>query len=200
MSFPFTPNEAFIVSRINGIWDVRSIARISPFPEAEVMRVFHKLHDERRRLVQVSDGSRTSGPSCVASRRRWTPRGRSSSSRASSRRPAPAPPSWRARTASSRRSASSPSIVSSVAPGRGDLRAALRHAPAPGARRSALWRPSRTRRTPTGRRSCRFGGDVTLERRAVPRLARRPEATSSRRSSPSRPRRASRAGPTATSS
>ncbi len=43
MSFPFTPPEAFIVSRINGMWDVRSIARISPFPESEVMRVFHKL-------------------------------------------------------------------------------------------------------------------------------------------------------------
>jgi hypothetical protein len=44
MNFPFTPAEAFIVSRINGIWDVRSIARISPFPEADVNRVFHKLH------------------------------------------------------------------------------------------------------------------------------------------------------------
>ena len=43
MNFPFTPPEAFIVSRINGIWDVRSIARISPFPEAEVTRIFHKL-------------------------------------------------------------------------------------------------------------------------------------------------------------
>jgi len=43
MSFPFTPPEAFIVSRINGMWDVRSIARISPFPESEVMRVFSKL-------------------------------------------------------------------------------------------------------------------------------------------------------------
>jgi len=43
MSFSFTPNEAFIVSRINGLWDVRSIARISPFPESEVLRVFAKL-------------------------------------------------------------------------------------------------------------------------------------------------------------
>jgi hypothetical protein len=43
MSFAFTPNEAFIVSRINGLWDVRSIARISPFPESEVLRVFAKL-------------------------------------------------------------------------------------------------------------------------------------------------------------
>ena len=43
MSFSFTPNEAFIVSRINGLWDVRSITRISPFPESEVLRVFAKL-------------------------------------------------------------------------------------------------------------------------------------------------------------
>lgn len=45
MSWSFTPNEAFILSRINGMWDVRSIAKISPFPEAEVVRVFEKLHD-----------------------------------------------------------------------------------------------------------------------------------------------------------
>jgi hypothetical protein len=43
MSFPFTPPEAFIVSRINGMWDVRSIARISPFPESDVLRMFQKL-------------------------------------------------------------------------------------------------------------------------------------------------------------
>jgi hypothetical protein len=43
MSFPFTPPEAFIVSRINGMWDVRSIARISPFPEPDVLRMFQKL-------------------------------------------------------------------------------------------------------------------------------------------------------------
>jgi hypothetical protein len=43
MSFSFTPNEAYIVSRINGLWDVRSIARISPFPEADVLRVLGKL-------------------------------------------------------------------------------------------------------------------------------------------------------------
>ncbi|MGE5344427.1 MAG: DUF4388 domain-containing protein [Acidithiobacillales bacterium] len=42
-SFSFTPNEAYIVSRINGLWDVRSIARISPFPEADVLRVLAKL-------------------------------------------------------------------------------------------------------------------------------------------------------------
>jgi hypothetical protein len=43
MSQSFTPNEAFIVSRINGMWDVRSITRISPFPEGEVLRTIDKL-------------------------------------------------------------------------------------------------------------------------------------------------------------
>ncbi|MEO6326861.1 MAG: DUF4388 domain-containing protein [Thermoanaerobaculia bacterium] len=44
MSWSFTPNEAFIVSRINGHWDVKSIVKISPFPEIEVLRVFQRLH------------------------------------------------------------------------------------------------------------------------------------------------------------
>ncbi|KAA0250256.1 MAG: DUF4388 domain-containing protein [Acidobacteria bacterium] len=43
MSHSFTPNEAFILSRVNGLWDVRSIVKISPFPEQEVLRVFEKL-------------------------------------------------------------------------------------------------------------------------------------------------------------
>jgi hypothetical protein len=45
MSHSFTPNEAFILSRINGLWDVRSISKISPFPETEVLRTFQKLED-----------------------------------------------------------------------------------------------------------------------------------------------------------
>jgi hypothetical protein len=45
MSWSFTPNEAFIVSRINGLWDVKSIVKISPFSEREVLRVFQKLHE-----------------------------------------------------------------------------------------------------------------------------------------------------------
>jgi hypothetical protein len=45
MSWSFTPNEAFIISRINGMWDVRSIVKISPFSEREVLRVFQKLHE-----------------------------------------------------------------------------------------------------------------------------------------------------------
>jgi len=45
MSWSFTPNEAFIISRINGLWDVKSIVKISPFSEREVLRVFQKLHE-----------------------------------------------------------------------------------------------------------------------------------------------------------
>ena len=45
MSWSFTPNEAFILSRINGLWDVRSIAKISPFPKGRSSGVFEKLHD-----------------------------------------------------------------------------------------------------------------------------------------------------------
>ncbi len=45
MGCSFTPNEAFILSRINGLWDVRSITKISPFTETEVLRVFQKLED-----------------------------------------------------------------------------------------------------------------------------------------------------------
>ncbi|MCK6684903.1 MAG: DUF4388 domain-containing protein [Thermoanaerobaculia bacterium] len=43
MSYSFTPNEAFILTRINGQYDVKSIVKISPFPEIEVLRVLEKL-------------------------------------------------------------------------------------------------------------------------------------------------------------
>jgi Domain of unknown function (DUF4388) len=45
MGYSFTPTEAFILSRVNGLWDVRSITKISPFTETEVLRVFQKLED-----------------------------------------------------------------------------------------------------------------------------------------------------------
>ncbi len=54
MSFPFTPSEAFIVSRINGMWDVRSIARISPFPETRGDARVPQAREERRRFLQVT--------------------------------------------------------------------------------------------------------------------------------------------------
>jgi len=45
-SFNFTPNEGFVLSRVNGSWDVKSIVKISPIREVEVLLVLKKLlHD-----------------------------------------------------------------------------------------------------------------------------------------------------------
>ena len=41
--FNFTPNEGFVLSRINSTWDVKSIVKISPIPEMEVLLAFRKL-------------------------------------------------------------------------------------------------------------------------------------------------------------
>jgi hypothetical protein len=38
-----TPNEGFVLSRINGSWDVRSIMKISPIREMEVLLVFKRF-------------------------------------------------------------------------------------------------------------------------------------------------------------
>jgi hypothetical protein len=40
---PFTPHEGFVLSRINGQWDVKSIMKISPMKELEVLMIFHKF-------------------------------------------------------------------------------------------------------------------------------------------------------------
>ena len=37
---PFSPHEGFVLSRINGIWDVKSIMKISPMKELEVLMIF----------------------------------------------------------------------------------------------------------------------------------------------------------------
>ena len=42
-----TPNEGFILSRINGSWDVNSIAKISPIREMEVLLIFRKFVSEK---------------------------------------------------------------------------------------------------------------------------------------------------------
>ena len=39
----FTPNEGFILSRINGTWDIGSLVKISPIREPDAMLIFHKL-------------------------------------------------------------------------------------------------------------------------------------------------------------
>ena len=39
----FTPNEGFILSRISGTWDVKSILKISPIREIDALLIFQKL-------------------------------------------------------------------------------------------------------------------------------------------------------------
>jgi len=40
---PFSPHEGFVLSRINGQWDVKSITKISPMKELEVLMIFQKF-------------------------------------------------------------------------------------------------------------------------------------------------------------
>ena len=39
----FSPHEGFVLSRINGSWDVKSIMKISPIKELEVLMIFQSL-------------------------------------------------------------------------------------------------------------------------------------------------------------
>ena len=39
----FSPHEGFVLSRINGVWDVKSIMKISPIKELEVLMIFQSL-------------------------------------------------------------------------------------------------------------------------------------------------------------
>jgi hypothetical protein len=39
----FTPNEGFMLSRINGTWDIGSLIKISPIREADALTIFYRL-------------------------------------------------------------------------------------------------------------------------------------------------------------
>lgn len=39
----FSPHEGFVISRINGQWDVKSVMKISPIKELEVLMIFQRL-------------------------------------------------------------------------------------------------------------------------------------------------------------
>ncbi|MCB1050091.1 MAG: DUF4388 domain-containing protein [Acidobacteria bacterium] len=43
---PLSPEEGFVVSRVNGIWDVQSIMKIAPFDENVSLKIFKKFLDE----------------------------------------------------------------------------------------------------------------------------------------------------------
>jgi hypothetical protein len=43
----FDPQEGFVLSRINGSWDVRSILKLCPMPEEDVLGIFSRLLDRQ---------------------------------------------------------------------------------------------------------------------------------------------------------
>ena len=43
----FAPEEGFVLSRINGQWDVRSILKLCPMPEDETLLIFARLLDRQ---------------------------------------------------------------------------------------------------------------------------------------------------------
>jgi hypothetical protein len=43
----FSPQEGFVLSRINGQWDVKAIMKISPMKELDVLMIFQKLHRDQ---------------------------------------------------------------------------------------------------------------------------------------------------------
>ncbi|HXK10136.1 MAG TPA: DUF4388 domain-containing protein [Vicinamibacteria bacterium] len=47
----FDPQEGFVLSRINGSWDVRSILKLCPMPEEDVLGIFSRLLD--RQVIEL---------------------------------------------------------------------------------------------------------------------------------------------------
>ncbi len=47
----FSPEEGFVLSRINGQWDVRSILKLCPFPEEETLLIFARLLE--RQVIEL---------------------------------------------------------------------------------------------------------------------------------------------------
>ena len=45
MKYDFTPEEGYVISRIDGVWDTESIIKVSPLKEIEALYFFKKLKD-----------------------------------------------------------------------------------------------------------------------------------------------------------
>jgi hypothetical protein len=43
----FDPQEGFVLSRINGQWDIRSLLKLCPMPEDDVLLIFARLLDRQ---------------------------------------------------------------------------------------------------------------------------------------------------------
>ena len=48
----FDHQEGFVLSRINGQWDVRSILKLCPMPEEEALMIFVRLVD--RKVIELT--------------------------------------------------------------------------------------------------------------------------------------------------
>jgi len=49
-----TSEESFLVTRINGRWDVKSILTITPMKEIQALRIIKRLLD--RNIIALQDG------------------------------------------------------------------------------------------------------------------------------------------------
>jgi hypothetical protein len=49
--YQFDPQEGFVLSRINGQWDVRSILKLCPMPEEEALMIFVRLVE--RKVIEI---------------------------------------------------------------------------------------------------------------------------------------------------
>ena len=47
----FDPQEGFVLSRINGQWDVQSILKLCPMPEDDTLIIFSRLLD--RQVIEL---------------------------------------------------------------------------------------------------------------------------------------------------
>lgn len=59
MTTDLYPNEAFLASRVNGVWSIRDILSIAPFEPDECLGIFGKLL--RRGILKAAPGSRGQG-------------------------------------------------------------------------------------------------------------------------------------------
>jgi hypothetical protein len=51
----FDPQEGFLLSRINGQWDVQSILKICPIAEEDALLIFHRLLD--RKVIELQESA-----------------------------------------------------------------------------------------------------------------------------------------------
>ena len=54
-----TPEEGFLITRVNGEWNIESIVSISPLREVEVLRILKKLREKM--IIQLKDPSEPAG-------------------------------------------------------------------------------------------------------------------------------------------